>query len=196
MIGARHGRQHKVTTALEPRCLPTAVTQLRLPHGGFHGTYPHVPSPADTHIVVHGLKIIAAMHANGLMLHIDCSLAKPLPLEVWRFPDITVPTTLAPTDLQMSLPHPPCMDLLPFATFRDEMVKASAVINPLEFWSDLTSGGLKVWGSIPWEKRGWEVDVGVAKKWYWMITYELLEATNFWRAIRGEEDLMMNDIFQ
>ena len=80
------------------------------------------------------------MHANGLMLHIDCSLAKSLPLEVWRFPDITVPTTLAPTDLQMSLPHPPCMDLLPFATFRDEMVKASAVINPLEFWSDLTSG--------------------------------------------------------
>ena len=171
-------------------------THLGLPQEAFQGTNQYVPSPVDTHIIVHGLKTIAAFHVNALMLHIDCSVPQPLPLEVWRFPDITVPSTLAPTDLQMRLtPHPPFMDLLPFACFRDGLLKARAVIDPLEFWSDLTSGGVKVWGRSPWEKRGWEVDVGFAKKWPWLISYELLEETNFWRAARGE-DLMVMDLVQ
>lgn len=51
--------------------------------------------------------------------------------------------------------------------------------------------GLIVWGD-PWEAKNWEVTEGFVRRWGWMMKgcWEgILEATNFWRGIRGEGPL-------
>ena len=50
--------------------------------------------------------------------------------------------------------------------------------------------GLLVWGE-PWDIANWEATPGFLKRWGWMMDgcRPLLEASNTWRAIRGEEPL-------
>ena len=46
--------------------------------------------------------------------------------------------------------------------------------------------------SPPWDIGGWEVSEGFLKKWGWLLRGcgEVLEATNRWRTMRGDEDLI------
>ena len=56
--------------------------------------------------------------------------------------------------------------------------------------SECERRGLIAW-STPWEISGWEVSEGFLKKWGWSLRgcEGVLEATNRWRALRGEEPL-------
>jgi hypothetical protein len=57
---------------------------------------------------------------------------------------------------------------------------------------DAAERGVIAW-SPPWDISGWEVSEGFLKKWGWLLggCDEVLEATNPWRRMRGEEDLVV-----
>lgn len=61
-------------------------------------------------------------------------------------------------------------------------------------WNDFSGGEVKVWGSSPWEKTGWEIGERFAKKWWFLMSEEILETANFWRAARGEGRLSMSGV--
>lgn len=49
----------------------------------------------------------------------------------------------------------------------------------------------RIWGSTPWESHGWEIGEGFVRKWGFLLDEEILSGTNFWRAQRGEEALVL-----
>jgi hypothetical protein len=68
-----------------------------------------------------------------------------------------------------------CADLLPDLVGRSHEENAGMVV-----WRD------------PWDPRGWEVKPGFLRKWRFLIQdcTELMEATNQYRSIRGEKQLV------
>lgn len=56
--------------------------------------------------------------------------------------------------------------------------------------NDIEFTGVLVWND-PWSVSGWEVTEGFAKKWGFLIKgcWEVMEATNRWRKMRGDEPL-------
>lgn len=95
------------------------------------------------------------------------------------------------------------MDMLPSPQFRDNMI--IALQNPdfdeddwhidivgglWEGYSDVEMRGIVAW-SDPWSPNGWEVSEGFAKKWGYLLKgcKDMLDATNRYRAIRGEDDM-------
>ncbi|CAH0021224.1 unnamed protein product [Clonostachys rhizophaga] len=100
-----------------------------------------------------------------------------------------LPKTLAPTSRQQIVPHMPYIDMLPWPSLRDRMLRSLPTINELEFVQDMSSSDLRVWGRLPWDPLGWEVGPVFAKKWWFLMDEKVMQSTNFWRAQRGEEAL-------
>lgn len=52
--------------------------------------------------------------------------------------------------------------------------------------------GMLIWGE-PWRIDGWEVTEGFLRKWGWLLKGcdEMIEASNRWRGLRGEEPLVV-----
>jgi len=98
--------------------------------------------------------------------------------------------------LQTTIPHNPYVDLLPFPSVRDRLLKAGEVVNAYEMWADLTGGDVRVWGARPWEKRGWEVGERFARKWWWVLDQGVLDTGNFWREARGERSLSLEGVLE
>ena len=169
---------------LSPGNIPSNILQLRSLYPGNHVQF---PSPRNTHIVIQGMKTLSALLNNARILRIQCAppYARGLPTlsSSWTL------ATLSPTELQLRLPHFPYIDLLPFPSMRDKLLKYSECIDQDEIWFDLVMGGFIVWGVTPWDKRGWEVHADFRKKWWWLMTDEVLDEANYWRIQRGEEKL-------
>jgi hypothetical protein len=53
--------------------------------------------------------------------------------------------------------------------------------------------GVMVWAD-PWDISGWEMTETFVKKWGFMLKgcEEFVEATNFWRRRRGEDELLVD----
>ncbi len=51
--------------------------------------------------------------------------------------------------------------------------------------------GLIVWGE-PWDPSGWEMSESFLSRWRWVVNgcVGLLASTNYWRAQRGESELV------
>lgn len=110
-----------------------------------------------------------------------------------------VPTVLQPTPLQRAVIHHPWIDLFPFPTMRDSMLRLMALgsLQDDEFCLDileLSDGDLRtrpamlVWGD-PSNCSSWEVNSAFLRKWGFLIENcpAIMESTNYWRAMRGEE---------
>ncbi|KAL2840285.1 hypothetical protein BJY01DRAFT_21050 [Aspergillus pseudoustus] len=109
----------------------------------------------------------------------------------------TIPTHLQPTVIQRSVPHHPWLDFFPHPGMRDRLICAGdfdddeLCVDIMAFWnSGKDDPGLIIWGQ-PWDLRQWELSEGFLRKWGWTVRGcpELLESTNYWRALRGEEPL-------
>lgn len=154
------------------------------------------PHTADIqHITLPGIRTLSALLTNGDILRIDCRTFPHKP-DIHVSPLTPTPPALAPTTLQSQKPHMPYVDIIPFSSLRDSLLRASEVIRGAEFWSDMVSGNVRVWGMTPWDKRGWEVQESFANKWWWLITEEVLEETNFWRVSRGENPLLLGSLIE
>lgn len=131
---------------------------------------------------------LAALLTNKYILAIDCSKLIP---GIHIQPTVLTPPALTPTALQESKPHLPYIDFLPFPQFRDNLLRAGDVVQPIEIWNDMISGKLRVWGKTPWDRRGWEMQEEFVNRWWWVIADDILEETNFWRVSRGEAPILL-----
>lgn len=156
------------------------------------GNYIQLPSPRDSHFVIQGMKTLSALLTNARMLRIRCK--PPYTRGVMISSSSSTLSALSPTELQLRLPHFPYIDLLPFPSMRDKLLTFSECIDRDEIWSDLATGGFTVWGKTPWDKRGWEVHTDFGNKWWWLMTDEVLDESNFWKIQRGEELLDIRSI--
>ncbi|KAH7115403.1 hypothetical protein B0J13DRAFT_681466 [Dactylonectria estremocensis] len=80
------------------------------------------------------------------------------------------------------------------------------VANPKTIWTlpltarcdedEVTAGrnGLIVWGE-PYDMRSWEATPGFLAKWSWAVEgcYDLVESSNRWRLMRGEEPIRLSE---
>lgn len=148
----------------------------------------NVPSPlVNWQITIQGTSTFAAMMTNAHILRMNCE--PPHTTDIHIAPSTAAPPALAPTALQSIQPHKPWIDLIPFPSLRDNVLRGSEILDSREIWWDVVGGAVRVWGKTPWDKRGWEVQESFAIKWWWLMTDEVLEETNFWRVSRGEGPL-------
>lgn len=143
-------------------------------------------------------------NASILSIHLPAGKCGPAWSRVPLFPaPLTIPDSLAPTVLQLSTPHDVWIDLLPDPTMRDNAIRALDTIDVTALQRDLTGSqcgagnnvdfvGILAWND-PWRPDGWELSEGFVKKWSILLLgcWELLAATNRWRAKRGEEPLVL-----
>jgi hypothetical protein len=114
-------------------------------------------------------------------------------------------TYLRPTATQMMHRHHPYIDVLPFPTFRERVIKLACVEEPMidedDLCADLQNDGLVCWGSslgggssamgsgAPWDLRSWEAQPWFLKKWWILIggaEGEIYKQTQWWCEMRGE----------
>jgi hypothetical protein len=114
-----------------------------------------------------------------------------------------LPPSLTPTMLQRIYPHNPLIASVPSPSMRDNLIMyaghydldemAAAIYGGLfEGFSDDENHGVMVWGD-PWRADSWEISDGFAKKWGFLFKNcaDLQDATNRWRASRGEKRLVI-----
>ena len=99
----------------------------------------------------------------------------------------------APIALQSVIQHHPCIDIIPFRSFREAIFRSIAAspesIDQEELCHDLVNGGLCIWGKVVHDARSFELSQEFVSDWGWLLDEESLSTTNFWRAQRGEEAL-------
>jgi hypothetical protein len=136
----------------------------------------------------------------------ECASAALHVLSSIPLPD-QVPPSLHPTALQQIVPHEEWVDIIPHPGWRDLILLKLGTFDEDELWSDVIGGvfegfpdseienrGLIAWYP-PWHVSGWEMSAGFWRKWgcIFKCCDDALEATNSWRAARGEEPLLPHD---
>ena len=113
---------------------------------------------------------------------------------------------LRPSATQLLHSHHPYIDVLPFPTFRDRVIKLACTEEPMidedDLCGDLHKDGLICWGSslgggsaamgsgAPWDIRSWEAQPWFLKKWWILIggaEGEIYKQTQWWCEMRGEK---------
>ncbi|KAK7978051.1 hypothetical protein PG996_004097 [Apiospora saccharicola] len=116
-----------------------------------------------------------------------------------------LPESLVPTARQLTMAHEACIDVIPCARLRDNCLEAAArgELDIDELENDCTGGmcdglvrtdepGVIVWRD-PWRTDGWEVSAGFFQKYKGLLRgcWDILESTNRWRSLRGDEPLVI-----
>ncbi|RDW73409.1 hypothetical protein BP6252_07316 [Coleophoma cylindrospora] len=140
-----------------------------------------------------GIPNIPLSQCSSSALHISAELPSPH----------LIPATLHPTLLQRTVPHEDWIDIIPHPVLRDNILLAVGTFDEDALWSDVIGGlfegfpgseieqrGVIAW-SPPWHVSGWEVSEGFLRRWGWSLKgcEDMLDATNKWRSMRGEEPL-------
>lgn len=112
---------------------------------------------------------------------------------------------LRPLPMQLMHQHHPYIDVLPFPTFRERLIKLAYTDTPMidedDLCHDLENDGIICWGSslgggsvatgsgAPWDIRSWEAQPWFLRKWWILIggtDGELYKQTQWWCEMRGE----------
>ncbi|KAI0424959.1 hypothetical protein F5Y09DRAFT_118849 [Xylaria sp. FL1042] len=191
------------------RRFPPVFTYLASDHDGTNLPAIFFPlSPDHRLLVLIQLNAFRAMLTNMAILRIiervptECGMvlfAKDFPP-----PPEVLPLSLQETWLQQNTPHDMWMDTFPSPKMRDNLLSYGSIIDEDELCSDVMGGlfegyndielnGLLVWGD-PWVETAWEVTPGFAKKWGFLLKGcdALIDATNKYRAARGEDKLVVD----
>ncbi|KIX97231.1 uncharacterized protein Z520_07346 [Fonsecaea multimorphosa CBS 102226] len=110
-----------------------------------------------------------------------------------------LPSNLQPTLIQMTIPHHPVIDLLPWPQARNRMIQvlsqppefrppgAASPMALLDFVYDLedSAEGVRISGSNPYSEMNWEVGEKVFKSWWWILDRDIVQRSNELRASRG-----------
>ncbi len=140
----------------------------------------------------------------------------------------SLPSSLAPTSLQLQVPHLPWIDIIPAPIFRDNLIKhmwlrptcCTEIVQDLvgdlftfgagvnlpsvaKSGIDVTQDhiaskhapqelGIISW-STPWDINGWEFSASFVRKWGFLLDgcKDILNSTNRWRSLRGEDELTL-----
>ena len=118
----------------------------------------------------------------------------------------TLKQDVRPIREQVTTIHSPFIDVLPFPTFRRNLIQSGEIVEE-ELYDDLLNG-LVCWGGAglekrdrdsstgylstgtPWDGRSWEARTWFLQK-YWALLGgedgELVQQSEWWRNMRGEE---------
>lgn len=105
----------------------------------------------------------------------------------------TLPSSLKPTQLQLSTPHHAYIDMLPSPLLRDRLI-AIGPANANTFLTEACTivceiedtGQMTVWGEDWLNDFSWEFSASVLERWGgWLLTVEWGQRANFWRRQRG-----------
>ncbi|KAI1176043.1 hypothetical protein F4777DRAFT_578465 [Nemania sp. FL0916] len=159
------------------------------------------PLPADHLLTLVRYNLYRACAANAEILGLDPrSLHDDIPSPFCDHATFNrpLPASLIPTETQISVQHPPYIDLCPFPSLRDKLILLQGTIDEDELCADIGGhnstvehNGLIAWGD-PWDPMAWELSEYAAMKWGPLIGRcdELIIATNYWRRRRGETPLL------
>ncbi|KAL2068787.1 hypothetical protein VTL71DRAFT_15125 [Oculimacula yallundae] len=118
----------------------------------------------------------------------------------------TIPHNLLPIPLQITVPHHPWLDLIPFPILGERVLSLLSMTPPMIDLLDLKgdifiSDGIFCWRSgkkgglgQPREARNWEAEAWFLKKWWMLVGGEggdLWKQTEWWRCVRGMEKVRM-----
>ncbi|RYO84061.1 hypothetical protein DL764_009380 [Monosporascus ibericus] len=110
---------------------------------------------------------------------------------------------LRPVVAQRTLPHHPYIDLIPWPSFRSNVIQATSVDPPTidedDLCLDLSNGGIRCWGStmgsmhgrgegVPWDSRSWEAMPWFLEKWQLLTggeDSEISRTSAWWRSMQG-----------
>ncbi|KAM0555026.1 hypothetical protein ACHAPJ_006374 [Fusarium lateritium] len=150
------------------------------------------PPDLDSHfIILTPLATVAAYTFNAVTLQLSCTATTHL--RTFESSEFTIPSSLVPTLLQRTIPHPSYVDIIPFPGVRDRLLRSIQIIDQDKLSEDLVQDAFRVWGNAAWDEAGWEVSETFARKWWFLIDDTLLRATNFWRRQRSKGTLVMTD---
>jgi hypothetical protein len=110
-----------------------------------------------------------------------------------------LPVNLRPSLLQLTVPHHPIIDLLPWPSTRDRMIRllmqppefrppnAASPMALLDFVYDVedSAEGVRISGDDPYSAHNWEVGEKVFKSWWWVFDKDIIMRSNQLRASRG-----------
>ena len=154
--------------------------------------------------------------ATRLNAHTLWDMAANSPFNTGDGPSPSVlPPTWQPTASQLTMPHHPVVDLLPWPGVRDRMIGIMSLtdadndgisVTPptvmrdgsipalLNFIYDVEDGaeGMRIWGSDPYDGDCWEVGQVVFERWWFIFDRAVVERSNYWRRLRGAEPLRMS----
>ncbi|KAF4335513.1 light induced alcohol dehydrogenase Bli-4 [Fusarium beomiforme] len=130
-----------------------AITDMFDPSLLYAQHLPNDPVSDSHYLILTDLTAATALAVIAQRLDLDC---QPIPgFNIKALTD-SLPSSIAPTQLQKSVAHLSYLDMLPWASLRDRLLKSLSIINEEEFARDMQYGSLKVWGTVPWDPMGWE----------------------------------------
>ncbi|CAJ2513922.1 Uu.00g020410.m01.CDS01 [Anthostomella pinea] len=118
---------------------------------------------------------------------------------------LQLPATWRPTPSQISVPHHPVIDMLPWPSVRERIImllclpdeaRPPAAAGPLalvQLAYDLEDAaeGVRIWGNDPCEATAWEVGQVLFERWWFVFDRKIVDQSNYWRRLRGAESLSM-----
>lgn len=176
----------------------------------------YVTTPGLSVIRAH-VTILQRMHRNGGKIDVW----DPFSVSPFYQPDATasasppplaasLPDNYHPTALQKAIKHHPVLDLLPWPSVRSRILHiltlpqevrpqrakgdAPSVTMQLMFDMKDAGGGLRVWGSNPFDESNWEVGPVFFQQWWWALNSEIVKRSNQIRTKRGEDILRLKDV--
>ncbi|GAB1317989.1 BZIP domain-containing protein [Madurella fahalii] len=144
------------------------------------------------------------------------SLTAASPFNIGTGPDPSqLPLAWHPTSTQITVPHHPVLDLLPWPGVRDRMIgylslgdgdgdsngndigeggssaDSGTGSRLVDFIYDMEDGaeGIRIWGADPYDEANWEVGQVVFERWWFVFDKRVVAMSNRWRRQRGAEPL-------
>lgn len=160
-------------------------------------------SPADSyHLPVNELSILRAIHRISQRLNIRSfwSLEDTSPFPTGgAAPAHTLPAHWRPTPSQLSVPHHPIIDFMPWPAVRERLIavlelpeeaRPGAAAGPLalaNFAYDFEGGveGVRIRGEDVYDPASWEVGQVLFERWWFLFDRGIVENSNRLRRLRG-----------
>ncbi|KAF5597581.1 uncharacterized protein FSUBG_8413 [Fusarium subglutinans] len=145
----------KDTSAVEP---PSSTDQIMTIHSTPKPINANFPLPSDQllHLIqfnVYRAFISIKRTINTISLDpTTCPVFGPCLDDTTRYPpNPNIPSSLAPTTLQLSQYHFPWINIMPFARLRDNLIRREGRFDNFELWRDLV-GDLMSYTAAPWQR--------------------------------------------
>ncbi|KAI8939936.1 hypothetical protein NX059_003662 [Plenodomus lindquistii] len=139
---------------------------------------------------------------------LDLTLRQVIDISKFPVPLTDMPENLRPTELQLSVPHYPVIDVIPWPTVRNRLINlfhqpeqlrpriARGPMAIMQLMHDLDdeTEGLRVvidTNGNGYDSKAWEVGQTVFKDWWWTLDSEIISNSNRLRRRRGVPDLQI-----
>lgn len=191
------------TITLDPSCL-TATTSSSSPSA--------ITFPDSYHLPVHELTLLRAMLRIADRIGCkDQQLWSPECLSPFNIGDGTpaeqLPLAWRPTTSQITVPHHPLIDMMPWPGVRDrillifslpEEAKPPPAAGPLALVNlvydiEDNAEGIRIYGEDPCDAESWEVGQVFFQRWWFLFDRDIIDTSNRWRRLRGAPPLMLTN---